>query len=291
MRVHTRSGLCGFILNVIVIATAISGGASALAADDAVERSRLEKMLADGDTGMIVQVFRRHPGRTLPFIDHYLQSGLAMIEQGKDSAESLASFRTGIRFAAMADEAFGGSTFSEYANSFASWSSTEQKSFREGQREYKAGMKESDPHKALEHLRRSLSLATPLGDDWGRAMAQQAIAEKLLALGKVPEATTAAASSAELHSELKLHADALSSYLLAARAWREAGQQRGEVSYLAQAWALAVQDHSIDAELRTKVLDAYVTALEAAGKKDQADQIRREADELNVHAPARTDRE
>src|ERR1044071_5763776 len=43
--------------------------ASALAAGDAMDRARLEKMLADGDAGMIAQVFKRHPGQTLPFID------------------------------------------------------------------------------------------------------------------------------------------------------------------------------------------------------------------------------
>jgi hypothetical protein len=263
---------------MLIIAASIVGGHRSMASsDDAVEKARLEKMLADGDTGMIVQVFRRHSGRTLPFIDSYLEGGLAMLEQGKDQAEALASFRTGIRFATLADEAFSGTTFSDYANSFASWSPAEQKSFREGQREYKAGVKEPDAQKSLEHLRKSLSLATPLGDAWGMAMAQQAMAEKFLAAGQAHEAAGAAATAAEINGKLKLHGDAAESLMFAARAWLEIGQQRGQVSYLSQAWTLVQQDHSIDASLREKVLDAYLGALEAAGKKDQAEQVRREA--------------
>ena len=268
------------MIAIVLIAAATCGSASSSrAADDAVQRTRLMNMLDAGDTGMIVQVFRRHPGQTLPFIDSFLESGLAMIEQGKDPAEALNSFRTGIRFAALADEAFGGTTFADYANSFASWSPTEQKSFREGQREYKAGVKAEDPKEALVHLRQSLALARPLGDAWGQAMAQQAMAEKLLALGDHEAAVAAASAAAELNSGLKLQSDAAESWLLAASASREPGVQRGVMGRLRQAWDIVNHDPTIDPKLRARVLDAYVASLEAAGMKEQAEELRREAEE------------
>src|SRR5687767_1634436 len=82
--------------------------AAPAADDDVMDKTRLQTMLVDGDTGMVAATFRRRPGHTLPFIDGYLEGGLKMIEKGGDSAkgEALASYRTGIKFAKVADEAF-----------------------------------------------------------------------------------------------------------------------------------------------------------------------------------------
>src|SRR5262249_48170577 len=136
--------------------------AAAVAADDTMDRERMEKMLADGDLGMIVQVFKRHPGRTLPFIDRYFEGGLAMIEKGQNPDDAMQSFRRGIKFAELADQAFGGSAFSDYGNSFASFSPSEQGKFREGQKAFKEGMKETDVQKSRERLEHSLALAKSL---------------------------------------------------------------------------------------------------------------------------------
>ncbi len=244
---------------------------------DAVEKTRLEKMLADGDTGMIVQVFKRHPGRTLPFIDRYLESGLAMIEKGEEPAKALASFRTGIRFAALADEAFGGTTFSDYANSFASWSPTEQKNFRAGQREFRAGTEEADAGEALKHFRRSLALAAPLGDTWGQAMAWQGIAEKLLELDHREDALKAAMTAAGLNMSVRLQSDAAESFRLAAKASDTLNAHRRDgISLLAQAWSIVEKDASIDAEQREQILKDYIAALKEAGATEQIERLERE---------------
>ena len=273
---HQNSGRSCPRLHVIAVALLVIGVVRcAFAANDAVDKSRLEKMLADGDKGMIVQVFKRHPGRTLPFIDRYLEGGLAMIEKGEDAAKALESFRMGIHFAELADEAFGGSTFADYANSFASWSPTEQKSFREGQAAFKAGMKEADAKKALAHLRRSLSLATQLGDAWGQAMAQQGIAEKALAGEDRSTASVAAVAAAELNQGLRLQSDAVESLLLAVSASEDMHGTRGGIQYLAQAWTIAERDNSIDAKLRDRVKDEYLAALEEAERTDLIEQIER----------------
>ena len=78
-----RSAIASHFLLFTAFAIIIMNGTSAFAANDAMDKSRLEKMLADSDTGMIVQIFKRHPGHTLPFIDSYLEGGLAMIEKGE----------------------------------------------------------------------------------------------------------------------------------------------------------------------------------------------------------------
>lgn len=263
--------------------------ASAADVRDAMDRARLEKMLADGDAGMVVQVFKRHPGRTLPFIDRYLESGLAMIEKGEDQSKAVESFRTGIRFAALADQAFGGTTFSDYANSFASWSPTEQKNFRQGQREFKLGMEEADAAMSMKHLQRSLSLAKPLGDAWGTAMAQQGIAEKSLAAGDRESALSAALAAAKLNHDLRLQSDAAASFHLAAQATDELNSgSRGRVPYLRRAWEIANDDSTVDPELRAQVLKDYIAALKEAGDTltpkmlERSEKIRAEVEAMSA---------
>src|SRR5688572_1964677 len=105
-----RSAIASHFLLFTAFAIIIMNGTSAFAANDAMDKSRLETMLAGGDTGMIVQIFKRHPGHTLPFIDSYLEGGLAMIEKGEDATgtgKALESFRIAVKFAKLADEAFG----------------------------------------------------------------------------------------------------------------------------------------------------------------------------------------
>jgi hypothetical protein len=257
---------------------------------DAVEKNRLEKMLADGDTGMIIAVFKRHPGRTLPFIDGYLEGGLAMIEKADPAAndaaaaQAAASFRTGIQFAKLADEAFQDTSFSDYANAFASWSPSEQKVFRQGQRLFREGMKAAKddpaaPQKALTLFRESLKLADSLGDTWGRAMAQAAIAEHALKVGSEEEnrnAHVAAFWAIDLYGKLKLQDDYVQALRMGAVTREALGDKAAGLQFLSQAWNVVKDDPSIDAATRQAVLDDYLAALERNGQKADADRLRKE---------------
>jgi hypothetical protein len=250
-------------------------------ASDAVDKARLEKMLADGDDGMIVQVFKRHQAKTLPFIDRYLEGGLAMIEKGGDAAAAQASFRTGIKFAKLADEAFRDNVLTEYANAFASWSPMEQKAFREGQKEFKLGMDAAgaqtpDLIKALEHFKRSLALADSLGDTWGEAMAHSAIAETDLKLGRHEEGRVAAVAAIETNYKLRLQEDLIQSLLTCSAIHRAMGLPDGGVGHVRQAWMYAEKEPSIDAAMRERVFKELTAALERTGKKDEADQLRKD---------------
>ncbi|MFO0829369.1 MAG: hypothetical protein U0572_14625 [Phycisphaerales bacterium] len=266
---------CAWFMSACALSCAAVGMVAA-GADDAVERGRLEKMLAEGDNGMVVAVFRRYPGQTLPFIDRYFEGGLAMIEKGGDGAEaeSIKSFRTGIRFATLADEAFPGAAFSKYANAFASWSPNEQKSFREGQRLFKAGMRAStsDVAEASRLLRESMSRAKELGDLWGEAMASGALAELALK-GDSPDVFAArryAERAVELNDGLQLREDLVQSLRVLARA-----SARGEsFTPLRRAWELVADDSSFDAATKRELLDEYATTLDQIGQKALAARLR-----------------
>lgn len=279
--IRARRTIRAFAILVAAIASCVMAASARAGHEDSVEKARLEKMLADGDSGMIVQVFRRHPGATLPFIDRYFEGGLAMIEKGQADpaaagAKALESFRTGIKFAALADQAFGGDAFSSYANSFASWSPSEQKSFREGQRAFKEGAKEADPAKAKKRLKESLALAKSLGDLWGQAMAQGALAELAFKAGENDAALAAVRQAIDLNNRLQLREDCVGAMRLAAGVFAKMGNSAASSGYLAQAWMLIEPDADFDPAVRQETLKEYLAALEAVGQKAQADQVRKE---------------
>lgn len=283
---------------------------SALAEDpvgaDAVSRERLGPMLAAGDEGMIVATFKRRPGSTLPFIDSYLEGGLALIEkgakEGKDAtAEATQSFRMGVRFAKLADQAFGGTDFSDYANAFASWSPSEQKAFREGQRLFREGMKvmkgeKPDPAKAIESLERSLRLAEGLNDTWGQAMAQGALADVQFARYEAMKtasgadakasdaadsllvrADQAARAAVTLNRKVRLDEDRVGALLTMAKTAKAlGGRSEARAVPLQEAWALVRRDMSMSAELRGTVADALIQAFDEMKRPDAADEVRRE---------------
>ncbi len=261
---------------------ASSSIASPAAAADAIDKLRLQTMLIEGDVGMIAAVFRRHPGQTLPFIDSYLEGGLAMIEKGGDSAPSsaLQSFRMGIKFAKIADDAFGGTTFSEYANAFASFSPSEQKSFREGQRLFRAGMKaaKDDPAAAIVSLKESLSLARSLGDLWGQAMAEQGIAEVGRTMGgeQLSMAYSASMSAAKLNQQLRLVDDWVESMRLKASIETARDQGLQAIGSLYQAWEQVSSRRDADPQLVQAVGTQLVAALDAAKQTEDAARLRKE---------------
>ena len=102
----------------------------------------------------------------LPFVDQYLEGGLALLESGGSREEAMKSFRKGIKFAQLADQAAPGAAFAEYATNFASWTPAEQQRFREGQAAYKAGrgLAKDDSAQAYDQFRKALSIANALGD-------------------------------------------------------------------------------------------------------------------------------
>jgi len=242
--------------------------------EDSMTPQRLEKMLADGDKEMIVQVFRRNSDNVISFVDQYLEGGLKLIETSQDTEGALKSFRTGIAFAKLADEAFPGKTYAEYAASFASWSPTEQKQFREGQAAYKAGRMAADPTEALQNYRRALRLAKGLNDLWGVAMSQAAIVHAELKLSNIDKADEIARQAVQSCAQLGLRLDNIRVYI----AWGDATAASNSRGHGANHYHFAYQllTDSDDPELRQKIVDRWVDSLKKAGQPDAAEQIRKQ---------------
>lgn len=270
-------------LSVALVALAEDGSG------DAMAKTRLQTMLLAGDEGMVVATFKRYPGQTLPFIDSYLEGGLALIEKaeaGKQAGDAhpdaQQSFRMGIRFAKLADTAFGGTDFSDYANAFASWSPSEQKSFREGQRLFKEGMKlaKDEPAKAIDTLGRSLRLAESLNDTWGQIMAQGALAELFLAAGGEEQAAKAeqsARAAVTLSRKVRLDEDRVSALRVHAKAIGAlGGKAEARATPLQEAWTLLRRDASMSPELRAAVANDLIAAFEELKRPDAADEVRKE---------------
>jgi hypothetical protein len=264
------------------------------AAPHAMDKTRLLAMLIDGDHGMIVATFRRHPGRTLPFVDGFLEGGLAIIEKRGDAGahEAKESFRTGIAFAKLADQAFGGSDFADYANAFASWSREEQRSFREGQRLFREGMKlaKDDRAKAIATLEQSLRITERLDDTWGQVMAQGGLAG-LHIEGESEESAARAESSARaaatLARKVRLDEDRIVALRQLAQAIKRLGQKaEAQATPLQEAWTLIRKDPSISAELRDGVGADLIAVFEAMKRPDAVEATKAELAEMARQAGA-----
>ncbi len=255
--------------NILLTALILSAGNS----DSAMSHNRLEKMLADGDGKWIAQVFRRNPDEVLGFVDHYLEGGLKMIEEGGSADEAAESFRAGLKFAEWANDAFKENIFGEYAAAFGSWSPNEQKQFRRGQAEFRAGRAVKDDFAAaLAHYERSLSLAEPLGDQWGAAMAYAKIADCRMQLEDYAGAMAAGMKAAELNGRLRLRAAHVKARLICGQAHAKLGKPSAGRGHLRIAWE-SLHDAD-DVTLRVEVLEAYCVALEAAGDSQRAAELR-----------------
>lgn len=241
--------------------------------EEALPRERMEQMLRDNDAAWIVQAFRRHADDVLGFFDEYLEGGLKIIEDGGDSEKAHESFRTALKFARLADEAFKEVIFSEYAASFGSWSPQEQKRFRQGQAEVKAAREaKDDAPAALSHYEKSLALAEPLADWWGVAMAQLGIAKCKMAMSDYEGAKAAAMAAAELSARLQLRPAHVKSRLICGQAHAEQGNAGAGRGHLRIAWESL--KNTDDPKLRQEVLDAYCTSLEASGNSQLAADLR-----------------
>lgn len=274
--------------------------ATASPAQDAhpVERERLVKLLDASDSKEIVATFRAHPGATLPFIDSFLEGGLAMIEKQGDAGREPAakSFATGVRFATLADEAFPefpGAKFHAYANAFANWKPEEQKSFREGQKLYRAGMKgaKKDAAQALADLQSSLALATKLGDLWGMAMAHDGCARVAVLVGGDAQksAREHARKAADLNRDVRLVDDWASSLQSLAAILRAEKEKPADVlATLREAWSGPLALPEVDAGLGRAIGEELVKALEAdASAKDELAKVKRELEARFPAEPAK----
>jgi hypothetical protein len=288
---NRRFGLDRAVVLALGVAIASGGQFAAAAADgpavlppdgkEAFEPERLQRLVTDGDESWVVATFKRYPGRVLPFIDSYLEGGLAMIEKDGAAAEdrARASFRTGVRFAKLADQAFGGTHFSDYATAFASWSPEERIAFREGQRlhgEGRALLKQGDAKAALAAFDRSFRLADGLRDAWGRAMATAGRADALAASGDPDSLRRARGTGGwaeRQYNDLRLSESIIAVRLALAGFEQRVGAERGastnerspHVGHLEAAWSTAQQDPSVSAVAALKAAERLETALVEGG--------------------------
>ncbi len=272
-----------FLPSLFVVLAVVVSAAVAAPPEDVFQRPRMEAMLDAGDTDMIVQTFRRYPDQTLPFIDSYFEGGLKMIEEGGSLNDANASYRIGVQFAKLADEAFRESIFLEYGASFGSWSPIEQTMFREGQSEYRTGRQAmADPAQALKHFERSAALADQLLDSWGSAMAYGGMARAHLALGDYEAANKAALRSIQLNSRLRLRRSEVAALLACGEARGKLGLPDAGVGHYRKAWELLTDEDPV--ELRRETLTNLLAALESVGRTEEAEKFREEG--AAVLAPA-----
>ncbi len=172
---------------------------------------RFEALDDAGDVEGVVELWRAHPHEVLYTIDAYLEKSLAVWENHRDepsSAERIERLEErALRGALAADRAFSGALFSDYASSFVGWNDEQKRAFREGQKAYGAAQKAlraGEPERVLEHARRCVDLAEPLGDWWGTAMGLTGIGMAHEELGAFEEALRAHSRARLLHAQLRL---------------------------------------------------------------------------------------
>lgn len=240
---------------------------------EGLDRAKLEKSLEKKDAKAIVQAFKDNEEEVLPFFDEYLEGGLAAIEKNEPASAAKESYARGAAFAKLADEAFGGSVFSNYANAYVAWKPEQQKQFREGQTEYRKGREllAKQPEQALVHLKKSLVLCEPLGDAWGQAMCLSKIAAAHAALGNDPAAIEAANAAMELNKGLHQVSAQVSDLIFRAECLAKSGKNAKSEKDLLAAMTLVkrVKDDKRRVDLMKRCRDVYTTN----GNKDQAEAI------------------
>lgn len=248
---------------------------AALAADD-LDRSKLEKSLADKDNKSIVQAIKDNEEAVLPFFDEYLEGGLAALEKGEPRAAAEESFAKGVAFAKLADEALGGSVFSNYANAFAAWKPEQQKQFREGQTEFRKGVKvlAEQPEQAVVHFKKSLVLCEPLGDAWGQAMCLSKIAAAHAALGNHAPAIEAATAAFEVNKGLHQVSAQTGDLIFRAECRAKSGKKEDCEKDLVA--ALALTKRIKDAKRGEALMKRCAEVYRLNGNKDLADAIEKD---------------
>jgi len=250
-------------------------------ADDAVTRDRMEAMLEAGEEPMIIATFRRHPAKVLVFLDGYLEGGLNMIEQDERAPEARQSLRRGVAFAKLAQQAFNDDIFLRYAAAFASWSPTEQKRFREGQRLYREAREYENNGQyaqAMEAYRTSQHLAESLNDYWGMAMTLAGRTRAAKAIDQNDRAIEFGREALTLYRRLRLESSEIELLLLVGQLEVARNPRGSGLGNLRRAWDL-VKARPVDDQTRIKVLDAYRSAVQQADVSHLLEQLDEELDE------------
>ncbi|MGH1376572.1 MAG: hypothetical protein ACRBCK_09515 [Alphaproteobacteria bacterium] len=145
--------------------------------EQAAVKERFEALDNKQDIDGIVVLWQNNPSVTAFVIDTYLEGALALFEQsnGENENKIKAMYDRGLRGALAADKAFGRKVFSDYASSFIGWDDQQKRQFRSGQKFYgdaKEALKAKRYEDAFASANESISVARPLGDWWGVAVAQ-----------------------------------------------------------------------------------------------------------------------
>jgi hypothetical protein len=240
---------------------------------DALTREHLELML-DSDEALILRVFERHSEHVLSFIDRYLEDGFHLLESGRPAQDARTTFRTAIRFAKLADQAFDpakqyGNSFTRYAEHAASWSPQELQRVREGRRAYEAGQAiKDDPARVLKSYETAWHLASQMRDEKCAALAATAVAECRLQLRHDDEALQAAQAADRTCSALRLRVPGIRAELVCGQVYARQANYKNAVSVLRSAWSALRESDAI--ELREQVYRAYRDALEKNGDLEAA---------------------
>lgn len=238
-----------------------------------LDHAKMEAWLKKDDEHAIKKAFIHNEEAALPFVDEYLEGGLAKLEEGKDKASTRDQYAKGVAFAKMADEALSNGVLSKYASAYVGWTPEQQKQFREAQAEYRKGRElMSKPAEALPHLEQSLKLCSPLGDLWGQAMCFSKLTTTLHALNRHDDAVGAASKAIILNESL--HQLSAQAQDLITRAHCFAAlDKKTEAEKDLQAASVVinkVQDEKRKAELRNRCAEIY----QMIGRKDMADAMR-----------------
>lgn len=239
------------------------------------EREELEGMLESGDTRSLSRWFTQNRDKALPFIDSYLEGGLAMIEKGEDEAEAQASFEKGVAFARVASQGLREPAYHKYASAFASWTPEQRVSFREGQKLFGAGRKalaEGDAEKSLELHQESFAKARPLGDLWGMAMAQGGMGSANAALGKHEEALRAFDQAVALNAKLGLRMSELMTRVAQSKSYRAMSRSRAAAGTMMEAERKLNDDDP--KPVVVAVLMELAEAYDAMGQPEHAERYR-----------------
>src|SRR5262245_42545035 len=169
-------------LVVLTLAPSLSPAVDPVAAQKARRseaRAKMEALYEKKDRDGCIALWKESIDLALPTIDQDLEGSLKIEETTKEpDAAKLAMMRARAVWAAgCAAEAIGHPLILDYASSFAGWTSTQKKYFREEQAIYRKAMElldKGETSKGLESAQECVQRAVQLGDHWGAAMGYEA---------------------------------------------------------------------------------------------------------------------
>jgi tetratricopeptide (TPR) repeat protein len=257
------------LASTVVLATVVIAAPAFWPGSEEDVGLRFAELAAAGDREGTLELFRAHPGETLPAIDRYLEGPLSMIEEAAaaggevDAAEIADLHAVAVFGASCADEAFGTGIFSDYAAGFAGQTPAQQRDFRAGQAAFAEAMKALKDGRhadALERGRACVALAQPLGDWWGTAMGLTAVGKAERALGNVAGAAAALGLAAQLDHDLRLRGAEYANLRDLAAVLSDSGSARRALEAAGRALALARELGDSKGEAELEALRAQLGA-------------------------------